>query len=476
MKKISIITEIIIFVLLTCFVLHVCYGALRYRDTGSGGGFDNFYAADVPIDLMIYGSSHAACTVNNAILWQDYGIPAYSLTAGGQTCYGTYEFMRESFKHNIPKVALIETYMLANDAVETDSLYRTALTPRWSPRYAASVIKYSFAHRLPRQNAEELAFKMPIVHSRYAELNRSDFYNADFYNMGYRGSNETNPVDPPAVTDERIPLPDSCREYIDRMITLCRRKNVSPVFFNAPCSATAEDMAYQNSIKDLLESYDVPYIGFAADAAMYGIDYNTDMREYSHMNDTGAAKVTNLLGEYFRSEYDLPDRRGQSGYGAWDLHARYQNDRSNGILLRSCDDIGAYLGQLASMRDEYTLIISLNGEYRVLGDEPVAPGLEAFGIDRASYEAGGVWVIRAGAVDFASGGAVEYRYHHEPHPGSELDLHRSEDELFGHIRLDDADLSCTYNGISITVYDEQCLYTVDSIYMDLYSGTEIRRF
>ncbi len=475
LNKRNFLIEIIIFVLLTGTVLYRCYDAVRYKDTGSGGGWDNFYTADVPIDVVIYGSSHAACTVNNAILWDEYGIPSFSMTAGGQTAYGTYEFMKESFKYQKPRVAMIETFMLAEYGAETDAVYRTALTPRWSPHYASSIMKYAFRHNLGHETAEELALKMPIVHSRYAELNRSDFINTTFYNMGYQGSTDVEAVTPPETTDIRNELPEANREYITDMIDLCRTNGVEPVFFFAPYSAPAGEIAYQNSIKDLIISYDVPYLDFVQDNTA-GIDYSTDMREYSHLNDTGAAKVTRALTGYLKAGYDIPDRRGEKGYETWDLHVRYQQDRRNEHILDSCEDIGSYLDALSGMNGQYTVIISLNGDYRVLGDEPVCPALETFGIDKAAYGSGGVFLLRNGNLVYSSNGGDEYDHYIELDHETDLRMYRYPGIGFGYVRLAEENINYDHNGVGIIVYDEQCMYTVDSIYTDVYiSGSGIVR-
>ena len=50
-----------------------------------------------------------------------------------------------------------------------------------------------------------------------------------------------------------------------------------------------------------------------------GIDWEWDTNDGGdHMNLTGATKVTNYFGEYFRGKGDLTDHRGDPGYSDWD--------------------------------------------------------------------------------------------------------------------------------------------------------------
>ena len=120
-KKHAYLAELLVFCILLAVIVSGIYDTVRYKNVGSGGGMDNFYNTDVPIDVIIYGSSHAACTVNNGVMWEDYGIASYTLSAGSQKADATYFFLQESIAKNKPKVALVETYNLANNDFTLDS-------------------------------------------------------------------------------------------------------------------------------------------------------------------------------------------------------------------------------------------------------------------------------------------------------------------------------------------------------------------
>ena len=40
------------------------------------------------------------------------------------------------------------------------------------------------------------------------------------------------------------------------------------------------------------------------------INYETDFRDESHLNYSGAKKATSYMGQYLMENYDLPDKRG----------------------------------------------------------------------------------------------------------------------------------------------------------------------
>ena len=104
MRKHKYLIEVVMLFILLSIVIGKYNDAVRYKHVGNGGGVENYYAMNVPVDVVAYGSSHAGCTVNNALLWDEYGMATYTLSAGNQTADGIYYFMKEFFKKNKPSV------------------------------------------------------------------------------------------------------------------------------------------------------------------------------------------------------------------------------------------------------------------------------------------------------------------------------------------------------------------------------------
>ena len=100
-----------------------------------------------------------------------------------------------------------------------------------------------------------------------------------------------------------------------------------------------------NAIQDLAESLGLDYINFLQ---MDIVDFNTDMRDpSSHMNYSGAIKVSSWLGNYVRDNYSIPSRRGDVSF-SW-METAFEESRSQlhsyiheanyleNILLVMCD-------------------------------------------------------------------------------------------------------------------------------------------
>lgn len=475
MKKHLFLLETIVFISILVLVIGKYYDAVRYKTTGNGAGVDNIYTQKVPIDVVAFGSSHSSCSLNNAQLWEDYGIASYALTAGTQNVDGTYYFMQEMFKHNKPKIALVETYVFYEDEFTRESLYRSALTPKWSLQYIPFVLKRAEFSGYDREFTEELVLRMPLVHDRYRELSRADFYNDMFYNKGFRGSEICNEIEKPVKTDAVNEMPEKCRYYIDKIVELCQKEGVQLIFFNAPYEASEEEVANQNGMRQYAEEHGIPYLGLMHNDEEYGIDYSKDFREHDHVNDIGAQKITTIIADYLLENYDLTDHRNEAGYEEWDLFARYIDDRHQMYALNSCTDLASYLDLIKQMSDRYDIVISFNGNYNAQGEEAIEPSLEPLGIDLDMYLEGGVILMENGEITYRSGGASNYNFHKELEHNTDLCLCKTDSDPYGHVYFNGVDYMKEYNGISIHVYDEQCIYLVDDMYVDVYEGLNVER-
>ncbi len=472
MKKKMLLAEIAVFMLLLIIVISQLYGVLRYKNTGSGGGTDNFYNTEVPIDVVIFGSSHAACTVNNGLLWSEDGIASYTLSAGSQLGDGTEYFVKEVIANNKPKVALIETYLILGEEFTLDSFYRSALTSRFSTRFVDYTLDVVKNNDLDRTMLENMLLRLPIVHSRYNELTRADFISTGDYIRGYRGSVECVPFESLQICDDTTELSSDALLHVDGIIKACQDNGVEPIFFAAPHCADEETQRQQNALQAYVEEKGCRFLNFIKQYQEFGIDFSTDFRDGGHLNDYGAEKITRAISDVLTSECSLPDRRSEAGYDLWDKHVRYLNDRQFKYSIRNCDGVSKYLDLLRDRISDYCLVISLNGNYRAAGDEAFWPVLSEFGISREEYENGGVFVVKSGVISWYSDGESEYM-HYEELGTSDLNIYRTENDEFPNIKLLEDSLSPEYNGISVLVYDEQLDYTVDAMQVNVYSGTEV---
>ena len=446
MKKRTLYAEMAAFMLMLVIAISQLYGVLRYKNTGSGGGPDNFYATDVPIDVVVFGSSHAACTVNNGQLWSEEGIASFTLSAGAQLGDGTEYFVKEVVENNKPKVALIETYLILNEDFTLDSFYRSALTSKFSARFVDYTLGVVKNNDLDRTMLENMLLRFPIVHSRYKELTRADFVNTEEYIRGYRGSVECIPFEPLQIYADTTELSANALLHVDEIIETCRENGVEPVFFAAPYNASEEKQKQQNALQTYVEGKGCRFLNYIKDYSRYGIDFAKDFRDEDHLNNSGAEKITRAISETLVSEYSLPDRRGQAGYELWDENVRYLSDREFRYNIRECGDVSEYLNLLNNRYTDFSIVISLNGNYRAAGDDAFWPALSGFGISFDDYEAGGIFVIKSGEIIWFSEGNEEFKYYAELGT-MDLNIYKTDMEEFPNIRLGEEVFSPDSNGL-----------------------------
>ena len=180
--------------------------------------------------------------------------------------------------------------------------------------------------------------------------------------------------------------------------------------------------------------------------------------------------MTNALGQYLVFNYEFADKVGKAGYEDWDTHARYVEDRKITFNLKKIDNLGDYLKSLSGYTDRFTIIVSFNGNYKVIEGYDGIPDFASMG---AEYNAGGLAILRNGKVNVSTEGSAEYNVYREFDGRVDFVGFKSADDLFEGYMINGNDYTKDCNGFGITVYDETCHYIVDDVYVDVYEGTEV---
>ncbi len=493
MKNITYLIELTVVSLL--IVISICFfnRIFKYTDTGGGGGFENFYAEKSgSIDVMFFGSSHVHCTVNNAKLWDDAGIASFTLSAGAQSIDSTYYYIREALKYQKPEVIFVETYMVPKLTENPDgyygydmtNIYRTDLPMNFSFSYFEMVLEQNRIYNFGFEKTAEFITKLPIVHARYDELDSSR-ENKYFFKRGYIGSFEQQASERYPITEERAEISDASKEYLGKIVKLCSDNGVDLIFFCSPYPQPEEECAKQNYISDYVKSLGCDFIDFNRLYDDIGLDYSVDIRDGDHVNNSGSSKVTDYLENYILENYDLIDHRGDDDYHLWDLDSRYLSDRYDLNELKNCSDIVSYILKLEEIKDKYIIIISLDGQYNILGESAYSEALSDLGIDRESYICGGSYVIANGNMLYSSGVDETYVYSTKVGNGTilvsrakpnsqvedEYDKMNTNDQLC----INGINYAQVVNGINIVVYDSELNLVVDSVGTNVYLGLNVDR-
>lgn len=271
-------------------------------------------------DVVFAGPSVSMEGIYPMNLWDEYGIASYNLSCGNQSLACSYYLVKEAIRKDSPDVVVVDTFYcgysdlyLDKDKVHmiTDSM------PFWS-RTRAQMIR----DLIPQEQRLEFWLPLDLFHSRWKDLKKQDFEAEDArLTLGaYIRARSVQAV-PAEVKESDAELPENSRIYIEKIIRLCRENNVPLVLTMMPVQGQAawfgsldSQFRYASEIQEIADSNGVPYLDFLHDDSMLHLDPAKDTRDGIHLNIYGAAKMSSWMGQYLRTNYNVPDRRQDPKY------------------------------------------------------------------------------------------------------------------------------------------------------------------
>jgi len=283
-------------------------------------------------EIMFFGSSHVYASFSPLELWERTGVKSYVFSTQQQPPWATYYYIKEALKTQHPALMVVECHMILDDK-----------------EYYADAVTYSYADDIPLTwNKVKLAwmssptlegkvgllFNFWKYHGRWNELHREDF----FFDRGqvrdpYKGFVMLPPQEEhwwtrPEIegVEERTPLPEKQRYWLEEIIKLCREEGVELWLVKTPDNLTPEDKAVLNTVEDIAGENGAGF--FDLNEAFDDIGLTQELfYDPHHLDAFGASKCTayfaGLLEEY------LPDLKKEPEDPAWaaDLETYRQGQR-----------------------------------------------------------------------------------------------------------------------------------------------------
>ncbi|HCI63506.1 MAG TPA: hypothetical protein DFH97_00325 [Clostridiales bacterium] len=250
--------------------------------------------------------------LDTTILCNDYGIGAYKLWGATQPVWNSYYNLVEALKTQHPKVVVLEELCLSHDVEYYE--YANAVKNTMGLRWSRNKVEAIFASYEPEDRLNAF-FPLSQYHSRYAELTEEDFHSYFWDNRlsehNTRDWNAVCPMPEPSETTDRQPVGEKQMTYLKKILYLCKKNNIPLLVMKAPYSAPEAEKARLNTVNDYLKEEGIPVLDCLTNFREYGFDYATDFGDTAgHLNSTGCAKLTAILGQYLKDNYDLPNRTG----------------------------------------------------------------------------------------------------------------------------------------------------------------------
>ena len=312
-RKWKIVLRTLLFLLLLASTFYVVDKTLQFKYDDGITPIEDFYVYPKDsIDVLLLGSSHMGVNIDTTILCNDYGIASYKMWGDTQPIWISYHHLVEALKTQHPKVVVLEALGLSHGI--DYSGYTNSVKNTMGLRWSLNKVQAILASYEP-EDYESAFFPLAQYHSRYAELNEKDFsyyfWDHPYSEHNTRDWNIICPMDAPSTTQEKLPIGEKQLKYFKKIQYLCKKNQIPLLVLTSPYTAPEDERARLNSANEYLEQEGIPNLDCLTNYEAYGFDFSTDFGDNAgHLNSTGCAKLTAILGQYLKDNYDLPDRTG----------------------------------------------------------------------------------------------------------------------------------------------------------------------
>lgn len=432
------------------------------------------------VDVLLLGTSHMAKTISPMDLWNDYGITSFNGGTDSQAIAVSYFMLRNFLSVQYPKVVVLEIFFV----------YEAQITANREQRLHCFVDNAPFSLDISdaietliedEHDKTEYYLNFYTFHNRWKELSKSDFKPPQGWN---KGSLTVNYIDhsvpgiPSIVSESETQKPPEIPvEYLYKIIELCREKDIPLIFMVQPCSINASIQKMMNYVCNVAaEEEGVPYINFFYLMDEIGFDFTEDMAEWSHVNYSGAKKLTSYLGEYLQTNYNLQDHRTEPEIAdLWNKDYETFARELNNIMMKTAANTDEYFDYLQNQ--DYILAWNAYSE-TPLSETALPDFLKTAGINRPQVRQKQYYTA------VTQGGELLYRKVSDDRPN---DSYMTADTLFSFgdgitgstnpigVHAGKKEYSIGKSGLNLLVYDPVSRTVVDNVNINLDTGDISRK-
>lgn len=376
LRKIKIILSCVVTLCLTVCILGRLTNLMERKDSRSK--YADFFEQKENFNVLFMGTSHVINAVQPMELWDDYGIVSYNLGGHANRIATTYWTMENALDYTTPDLVVIDTFSVSNKmkcydvfsyihlSLDAFPLSLTKIKTVWDLLDDPALDEYIASGQARKSDEPRtkigLLWDYSVYHSRWMELTQDDFEPEK--NLEKGAESRINVV---RSTMEKIDPSNKMKggtlseDYLRRMIEDCQSRGINVLLTYLPFPAPESRQREANFISDLANEYGVNYINFLD---LDVIDLDTDCYDdTSHLNPSGARKVTAYLGDYITRNYPVMDQRHNLSYSSWyDDYKEYVELKNNN--LKSQEKLKSYLMLLAGEKADIVLDVRNKDLYK----------------------------------------------------------------------------------------------------------------
>lgn len=329
------------------------------------------------VDVLFFGSSHAASFFIPQELYNDYGYTSYNLGCEQQNLVVSYFWLKEALRSQNPKTVVLDCYMLftynAKEPLNTsEACTRKALDyMKWSPVKMEAVKTICELD----QNQSLLSYYLPNIryHTRWKGLGANDFkvwerkkhYELKGYAplAGYCGIEEFLPFDGRKAENSAVMVP-LMEEYLEKIRLLCEQQGIELLLVKNP--ATVQSAEKYQTVQDYAKRHGLQYFDFN-EKGLYkktGYSFASDNHDGGHGNFWGARKITKYIGSVLKQGGRLQKKTEAQ----WEETKDYYMQMIKDCELPHITELNTYLA--AVNNEYYSVFLATKGDWTAyLGNE-----------------------------------------------------------------------------------------------------------
>lgn len=340
----------------------------------------DFIAEKQNIDVLFLGTSHVINGVYPMELWDSYGIVSYNLAGHSTPIASSYWVLKNALDYTEPKLVVIDCLAIRDVIKVSDNFDYTHIC---FDAFPLSLTKVQAVNDLLEDNTEhskwDLLFPFSQYHNRWNQLSSDDFcveYSSE------KGAEMRVDLATPLYFDkipseQKIKEDTLAMEYLEKIIVECNERGIEVLLTYLPFPANPSCQEEANRVYDIADEYDVDYINFLD---MDIVNYETDCYDdASHLNPSGARKVTDYLGRYIIDNFDVQNQRENTKYHEWFEDCERYQEKKNRKLM-DIENPYIYMSMLTD--HNYNIIIELTDK-DILLDAKLCMLFDNLGIEYA---------------------------------------------------------------------------------------------
>ncbi|SFA86932.1 hypothetical protein SAMN05216249_10425 [Acetitomaculum ruminis DSM 5522] len=485
LKKCSFFLRIIIFFVILSFLIietnYILTPKKYYEDAWpTTSTYKGFYQMQKnTVDVLFFGSSHAAACFNPQEIYNNCGIRSYNLACEQQSILVSYYWLKEAIKYQSPKIVILDTYMMfefnQSEALNTsEPCTRMAIDAMKFSKVKYEAIK-AICDNDKQQNLESYIFKNIRFHTRWTDLTEQDFtfknlethYElkgfAPLYRKGYKVENDYQPYFnyDTSVLSEPVPL---MREYLDKIKKLCDENNIKLILVKTP--TLRFDTSKHNYLTRYAKNNGIDFLDFNIKEIYDACDfvYPKDMNDNEHSNIWGAKKISLYLADILKKQYGI----GSGDYcEQWaDTDEYYQRILAD-YNLKYITDLHDYITALN--QDRYTILISTQSDMLFCINDAVKKEFSRLGLDLNAKQNDSYYAAITDYDTVQQSGSKLLKYSGSTRKKLENFTIVSGGFNAGaqsSIKIGDTEYGKNLDGVNIVVYSQETRKVIDSVVYD----------